>query len=143
MLGDGNEAFDAYRRINPAYTECKSDIHRTEPYIYSQMIAGRETPRSGEAKNSWLTGTASWAYVNISQYILGIRAHYDGLEFRPCMPDFIDEFTGERMFRGTRYVVHARRTGRKTPLIRVNGSLIKGNIVPSIGEKEISVEMEF
>ena len=143
MLGDGDEAFEAYRRISPAYTEYKSDIHRTEPYIYSQMIAGRETPRSGEAKNSWLTGTASWAYVNIGQYILGIRAHYDGLEIRPCMPDSIDEFATERTFRGTRYMIHARRTGRKIPQIRVNGALIEGNIVSSNGEKELSVEVEF
>jgi cellobiose phosphorylase len=143
VLGDGNAAFDAYRRISPAYTEYKSEIHRTEPYVYSQMIAGRETQRSGEAKNSWLTGTASWAYVNISQYILGIRAHYDGLEIRPCLPDILDEFSAERLFRGTRYIIHMRRTGQKHPQIHVNGVLTDGFIVPANGESELNVEVEF
>lgn len=107
------------------------------------MIAGRETPHSGEAKNSWLTGTASWAYVNISQYILGIRAHYDGLELRPCLPDTIGEFTAERTFRGTRYVIRTRRTGRTAPQIRVNGALIEGNIIPAGGEKVLFIEVEY
>ena len=143
VLGDGNAAFDAYRRICPAYTEYKSEIHRTEPYVYSQMIAGRETPRSGEAKNSWLTGTASWAYVNISQHILGIRPQYDGLEIRPCLPDAISEYTAERIFRGARYIIHAHRTGQNQPQIHVDGVKIDGFIVPSNGKGEVHVELEF
>jgi len=145
VLGDGNAAFDAYRRICPAYTEEKSDIRRTEPYVYSQMIAGREAARYGEAKNSWLTGTASWAYVNISQHILGIRPHYDGLEIRPCLPDFIGEFTAERLFRGTRYFIHARRAEQSlpSPRIRVNGEPIEGLLVPADGRGELHVEVEF
>ena len=118
------------------------------------MIAGREAARSGEAKNSWLTGTASWAYVNISQHILGIRAHYDGLEIRPCLPDFINEFTAERIFRGARYVIHGRRTeqvaprdraggspdpDRRTPRIRVDGKLIEGFLVPANGNSELDI----
>lgn len=136
VLNDGNGAFDAYRRICPAYTEYKSEIHRTEPYVYSQMIAGRETPRSGEAKNSWLTGTASWAFVNISQHILGVRAHYDGLEIRPCLPDMISEFTAERVFRGTRFIIHLSRSGLDQPKILVDGDLLEGTVVP-VSEKSI------
>lgn len=143
VLNDGNAAFDAYRRISPAYTEYKSDIHRTEPYIYSQMIAGQESTRSGEAKNSWLTGTASWAYVNISQYILGIKAHYDGLEISPCLPDKINEFRVERSFRGSRYLIHARRTGQSIPRIFVNGTLVDGNIIPANYNGEVRVEVEY
>lgn len=143
VLGDGNAAFDAYRLISPAYTEYKSDIHRTEPYVYSQMIAGRETQRSGEAKNSWLTGTASWAYVNISQHILGIRAQYDGLEICPCLPDEMDGFTAKRSFRGTCYIIHARRTGQNYPRIWVDGVLIDSLTVPPNGKSELHVEVEF
>lgn len=143
VLGDGNAAFDAYQRICPAYTEYKSDIHRTEPYVYSQMIAGRESHRSGEAKNSWLTGTASWAYVNISQHILGIRAQYDGLEIHPCLPDTVNEFKAERTFRNTRYRIHARRTEENLPRIFVDGVLIEGFLVPAGGKSEILVEVEF
>jgi cellobiose phosphorylase len=142
VLENGNEAFDTYRRICPAYTEYKSDIHRTEPYVYSQMIAGRETPRSGEAKNSWLTGTASWAYVSISQHILGIRAHYDGLEVNPCLPDFLDGFTAERTFRGTKYLIRARKTGIGTPVITANDKPVTGNVIPA-DKHEINVEIEF
>lgn len=143
VLGDGNAAFDAYRRISPAYTEYKSEIHRTEPYVYSQMIAGRESQRSGEAKNSWLTGTASWAYVNISQHILGIRPQHDGLEIHPCLPDTMDEFKAVRVFRNTRYRIHGRRTGLNPSRIRVDGVLIDGFIVPTAGKSELKVEVEF
>lgn len=143
VLGDGNAAFDAYRRISPAYTEYKSEIHRTEPYVYSQMIAGRESQRSGEAKNSWLTGTASWAYVNISQHILGIRPQHDGLEIRPCLPDTMDEFNAVRVFRNTRYYIHGRRTGQYPSRIRVDGVYIDGFIVPTGGKSELQVEVEF
>jgi cellobiose phosphorylase len=143
VLGEGNAAFDAYRRICPAYTEYKSDIHRTEPYVYSQMIAGREAQRSGEAKNSWLTGTASWAYVNVSQYILGIRPHYDGLEINPCLPEFLEEFTAERNFRGTRYIIHIRRTGLGIVQIHVDGVLTPNTIIPAKGSNELHVEVEY
>ena len=156
VLGDGNAAFDAYRRISPAYTEYKSDIHRTEPYIYSQMIAGRESSRSGEAKNSWLTGTASWAYVNITQYILGIKAHYDGLQIRPCLPDEINEFKAERIFRGCRYIIHGHRInqgsnkGSSKDLsngaikIYANGKLVDGNVIPVNQQgNDIYVEVEY
>ncbi len=142
MLGDGNSAFEAYCLICPAYTEHKSEIHRTEPYVYSQMIAGRETPRSGEAKNSWLTGTSSWAYVNISQYILGIRAHYDGLEINPCLPDGINEFKAERTFRGARFLIHVRRTGGKERRVFVNGALQEDSIIRVGKNKELRVEVE-
>lgn len=142
VVSDGNGAFEAYRRICPAYTESKSDVHRTEPYVYSQMIAGRETPRSGEAKNSWLTGTASWAYVNISQHILGIRAHHDGLEIRPCLPDTIKEYTANRVFRGTRYIIHVRKTGLGQIRIIADGDLIEGVIVPASEKSIVSVEVE-
>ena len=141
MLGNGNRAFDAYTRISPAYTENKSDIRRTEPYIYSQMIAGREAARSGEAKNSWLTGTASWAFVNVTQYLLGIQPQINGLRVSPCLPDGMDEFTAERVFRGTRYVIHARRTGKRR--LQVDGATINGNIVPLTKTSLCNVEAEF
>ena len=83
VLGRGDRAFDYYKKITPAYLEDKSEIHRTEPYVYSQMIAGKDAVRHGEAKNSWLTGTAAWNFVAIAHYMLGVRAEYDGLLDRP------------------------------------------------------------
>ncbi|MBR4131533.1 MAG: glycosyl transferase, partial [Oscillospiraceae bacterium] len=86
VLGHGDRAFEVYRRTCPAYTEEISEIHRTEPYVYSQMIAGRDAPSFGEAKNSWLTGTAAWTFLSVSQDILGVRPTLDGLRIEPCIP---------------------------------------------------------
>ena len=86
VLGHGDRAFEVYRKTCPAYLEEISEIHRTEPYVYSQMIAGPDAARFGEAKNSWLTGTAAWTFYDVSQYILGIRPQFDGLQIDPCIP---------------------------------------------------------
>ena len=108
-LGRGDEAFDLYRRICPAYLEKFSEIHRTEPYVYSQTIAGRSSSSYGEAKNSWLTGTAAWTFVNISQAILGIKPDYDGLKIEPCLPKEISSYKVERFFRGCTYKISIER----------------------------------
>ena len=107
-IGRGNRAFDIYRRTCPAYIEDISEIHRTEPYVYSQMIAGKDAPKHGEAKNSWLTGTAAWTFVNVSQYILGIRPSFEGLEIDPCIPSDLDGFTVTRKYRDAVYHIHVQ-----------------------------------
>ena len=86
VLGRGDRAFEIYRKTCPAYIEDISEIHRTEPYVYSQMVAGKDAKFHGEAKNSWLTGTAAWTFVNISQYILGVYPTHQGLSVDPCIP---------------------------------------------------------
>lgn len=106
MVGNGNRAFEVYRKITPAYLEEISQLHSTEPYVYSQMIAGRDAIKHGEAKNSWLTGTAAWTFVNISQSILGIQPDYQGLIINPCIPETISEFTINRSYRGCQYHIH-------------------------------------
>ena len=103
--GRGGRAFEVYRRTCPAYLEEISEIHRTEPYVYSQMIAGRDAAAFGEAKNSWLTGTAAWTFVNISQYILGIQPTLDGLRIAPCIPVAMPGFTVTRTYRGAVYEI--------------------------------------
>ncbi len=125
---DGNSAFDLYTRNAPAYIEDKSDVHRTEPYCYSQTIAGRDAKNYGEAKNSWLTGTAAWSFVAVSQGILGIRPDYDGLCIEPCLPDSMDGFRLARLFRGTRYEITVRR-GEKAGMC-VDGTPVSGNKAP-------------
>ncbi|MGN0298876.1 MAG: GH36-type glycosyl hydrolase domain-containing protein [Lachnospiraceae bacterium] len=106
VIGRGNRAFEIYRKTCPAYIENISEIHRTEPYVYSQMIAGADAPKHGEAKNSWLTGTAAWTFVNVSQHILGIQPDYKGLRINPCLPSTIDEFQLTRVYRGSTYHIH-------------------------------------
>ncbi len=125
---DGNAAFDLYTRNAPAYIEDKSEIHRTEPYCYSQTIAGRSARTYGEAKNSWLTGTAAWSFVAVSQGILGIRPSFDGLTVDPCLPDSIRECRITRLFRGTRYEITVRRGAEKG--LFVNGAPVPGCTVP-------------
>ena len=87
IAGRPDRAFEYYRKISPAYLEDIQELHRMEPYVYSQMIAGKAAPRQGEAKNSWLTGTAAWNFIAVSQWILGVRAEFDGLRIEPCLPE--------------------------------------------------------
>ena len=103
VLGHGARAFETYRKICPAYLEPVSEIHRTEPCVYSQMVAGKDAPTFGEAKNSWLTGTAAWTFVSISQAILGVQPELDGLRIDPCIPPEWKQLTLTRRFRGAQY----------------------------------------
>ncbi len=132
VLGDGERAFDAYRRTCPSYTEDQK-LHRTEPYVYSQMIAGPYAPRHGEAKNSWLTGTAAWSFYSVSQAILGIKPQYDGLEIDPCLPAHIRHLTIRRIFRGAAYVIEIENEsdGKKAPIrVTLDGEPLAGNLLP-------------
>lgn len=131
VIDDKNRAFETYKKICPAYLEEISEIHRTEPYVYSQMIAGKDAASFGEAKNSWLTGTAAWTFTSISQYILGVRASFEGLTIDPCLPDSIKNLTITRKFRDAIYniTISNEKHERVSSLI-VNGSEISGNTVP-------------
>ena len=132
-LGRGDRAFDIYRKTCPAYVEEISEIHRTEPYVYSQMIAGRDAKFHGEAKNSWLTGTAAWTFVNISQHILGLTPTHQGLSIDPCVPSGFGDFTLTRHFREGIYHITVKNPDHVQKGIRsvvVDGQPIDGNIIP-------------
>ena len=133
VLGHGDRAFEVYRKTCPAYIEDISEIHRTEPYVYSQMVAGRDAPTFGEAKNSWLTGTAAWTFFNVSQYILGILPTLDGLKVDPCIPHTLGSFTVTRRFRGAVYhitVDNAAAVQHGVKVVTVDGRAIAGNVLP-------------
>jgi cellobiose phosphorylase len=133
MLGDGDSAFDFYRRINPSAREAIGDVHRCEPYVYAQMIAGRDAPTHGEAKNSWLTGTAAWNFVAITQWILGIRPEFDGLRIDPVIPSAWPGFTATRRFRGATYQITVRRAGTlDSGLAEGAGTLVNGHQIAGI-----------
>ena len=138
VLGRGDNAFDIYRRTCPVYQEEHSDVRRVEPYVYAQTVAARASFDEGAARNSWLTGTAAWTFVNISQYILGIKPTPDGLSVDPCLPEFLRSYTVHRKYQGSIYHIHIKRTGEKA--VSVNGAPITGNILPK-GEKEYNVEV--
>jgi len=144
MLGDGRNALDYYHRINPSVREELSEQHKCEPYVYAQMIAGKDAPTHGEAKNSWLTGTAAWNFVAISQWILGIRPDYDGLIVDPVVPQDWDNYQVVRKFRGITYRIEISRIGKGDRLeISIDGVPIKGNIIKDIpdGVSEIEVSV--
>ncbi len=144
IAGHGDQAFDYYRRICPAAREGMSEIHRCEPYVYAQTIAGRDNPRHGEAKNSWLTGTAAWNYVAITQWILGIRPAYDGLQIAPVVPVDWQGFTATRIFRGVTYhITVERKGGGNTVSLVVDGKPVEGDIapLPAPGVKDVTVKV--
>jgi cellobiose phosphorylase len=129
-LGDGDRAFDWYTRINPSAREARSDVHRCEPYVYAQMIAGPDAPTHGEAKNSWLTGTAAWNYVAVTQWILGVRPDHDGLAVEPVLPSHWDGFRMTRRFRGAVYDITVER-GAGERAMTVDGAPAAGTVVPA------------
>jgi cellobiose phosphorylase len=143
MVGHADQAYDYYVRINPSAREEISEIHRCEPYVYAQMIAGKDAPTHGEAKNSWLTGTAAWNYVAITQWILGIRPTYQGLQIAPVIPTDWPDFAATRIFRGVTYKIKVERTGPgNTVAITVDGQQIKGDVVPLPSAEKTEVEVE-
>jgi len=133
LLGNGEAAWEYFRKICPPYLEEISDLHKTEPYVYAQMIAGKDAHKPGEAKNSWLTGTAAWNFYTISQFILGIRPHYDGLLIHPVIPASWKGYKVTRKFRGATYLIEVSNpdgvsSGVKEILL--NGSRLQANLVP-------------
>jgi cellobiose phosphorylase len=140
VIGRGDRAFEIYRKITPAYLEDISEIHRTEPYVYAQMVAGKDAPRHGEAKNSWLTGTAAWSFVAITQYILGVRPTYDGLMVDPCIPEDWNGFKITRRFRGATYeitVKNPQHVSKGIKEIIVDGKKIEGQILPVFNDGKV------
>lgn len=139
-VGDGDRAHDCYLRINPSAREEISEVHRCEPYVYAQVIAGRDAPTHGEAKNSWLTGTAAWNYMAITQWILGIRPTYAGLLVDPCIPKSWDGFKVSRWFRDARYqieVYNPCHVSRGVEYIEVDGKKIAGDVLPIYGDGKV------
>src|SRR5258705_10586070 len=143
MVGRGDKAFDYYRRINPSAREEISELHKCEPFVYAQMIAGKDAATHGEAKNSWLTGTAAWNYVAITQYILGIRPGFDGLEVKPVLPSAWSGLEAIRNFQRVRYEISGNREGPGNEiLLEVDGKAIGDTVIslPKEGSKTVKVK---
>ena len=145
VIGRGDRAFEIYKKTCPAYIEGISEVHCTEPYVYSQMVAGKDAKFFGQGKNSWLTGTAAWTFVNISQYILGIQPTLTGLSINPCIPADFGDFTLTRKYRGVTYHISVKDPGhiqKGVKNLTVDGKLITGNVIPyDASAKEVSVEV--
>ena len=150
--GEGDQAFKYYSEIAPAFTEDTSDIHKTEPYVYGQMIGGKDAGADigkqgdnfGQGKNSWLTGTAAWNMVAISQYILGIAADFDGLKIDPSIPHEWDGMKATRQFRGATYNITVKNPNhvcKGVKAMTVDGKAVEGNVIPVCDGGEHTVEV--
>ncbi|MBO4908302.1 MAG: glycosyl transferase [Lachnospiraceae bacterium] len=144
VIGRGDRAFEVYKKTCPAYTEEISEIHRTEPYIYCQMVAGADAKFHGEGKNSWLTGTAAWTFVNISQYILGVYPTLKGLSVDPCVPADFGDFSVKRVYRGVEYDISVKQNGAQKGVkeLIVDGVKVDGTVIPyDASKKTVKVEV--
>lgn len=144
VVGNGDRAWDYYKKICPSYLEEISDLHKIEPYVYSQMIAGKDAFKPGEAKNSWLTGTAAWNFFAVSQYILGIQPEFDGLTINPCIPKKWKGFRITRKFRGTTFFIEVENTANISKGVKelwIDGEKSEGNKVPLTGNKTCRVKV--
>ncbi len=132
-IGRGDQAWEYYEKICPSYLEDISELHKTEPYVYAQMIAGKDAFKPGEAKNSWLSGTAAWNFYAITQYILGIKPQYDGLEISPCIPKKWKKYHITRKFRGAVYEIEIENpdgVNKGVKEVFLNGNKHSNNIIP-------------
>jgi cellobiose phosphorylase len=137
VIGNGNRAWDYYKKICPSYLEEISELHKTEPYVYAQMVAGKDAFKPGEAKNSWLTGTASWNFYAVTQFMLGIRPEYDGLLIDPCIPGNWKGFKAVRKFRGVTYLIEIINPDGKSKGIReviIDNKPASSNLIPLFGD---------
>ncbi|MDO4650025.1 MAG: glycosyl transferase [Eubacteriales bacterium] len=147
VIGRGNRAFEIYKKTCPSYLESISEIHRTEPYVYSQMVAGADAVFHGEAKNSWLTGTAAWTFWNLSEAILGVQPSYDGLCIDPCIPEGFGDFKLTRQYRGAVYHIQVENPSNVQKGVRgitVNGKDYEGCCIPvedGVKEYQVTVHM--
>ena len=138
-LGHGDRAFEYYKKILPPTKNNMADIHQTEGYIYSQFITGQDNPNFGRARNSWLTGTAAWNLVAITNYILGVRPDFDGLLIDPCIPKDWKGYTVNRIFRGVAYeieILNPKGVSKGVKSLLVDGKKIEGNVIPVLSGKK-------
>ena len=140
--GRPQDGFEHYKKFAPAYVEEISEIHRVEPYVYCQMVAGKEARREGEGKNSWLTGTAAWNFVTLSQYICGLRPSHNGLEIEPRLPNHVKNAEITRVFRDVTYHITVENNKNDGEVkLEVKGGSANGLVVKAdAGTKDVYVK---
>jgi cellobiose phosphorylase len=145
LLGDGDRALEYYLSICPSAKEEQIETYRSEPYVYAQMIAGKDAPCFGEAKNSWLTGTAAWTFVSVAEGLFGIKADFKGLKVDPCIPKSWPGFTATRKYRGVEYQIEVKNPNgvcKGVKSVTVDGKKVAGNVIPyEAGKKTVKVEI--
>lgn len=140
--GRSAKAWEHYKKIAPSFLEDISEVHRLEPYVYAQMIAGKAARRHGEAKNSWLTGTAAWNFVALSQWICGVRPEYKGLRIEPRLPSHIKNAVITRKYRGVTYKIDITNNDPEGKIVLTSDSAsVTGTLaLAKDGIKEVSIK---
>ena len=109
------------------------------------MIAGRDAASFGEGKNSWLTGTAAWTFLSISQAILGLKPTLDGLMVDPCLPAEMKGFEVTRRYRGAVYHITVKNPDGKQHGVKqvlVDGTEQKSKVLaPAPAGSSVKVEI--
>ena len=147
LLGWGNSAYDLYRRFMPAAYNTKAEIRQIEPYVYNQFTNSKYSPRYGASRLPWLSGSASWAYYSVTQYILGIQPDYAGLRIDPCIPSKWKQVKITRRFRGKNFnitIINKNGAQKNVKKMTVNGNIIEGNLIPltkMIDNNDVKIEM--
>jgi cellobiose phosphorylase len=139
IVGRGDLAYEYYKKLSPMTKNKMAEIHMAEPYIYSQTIASRVHPKFGEAKNSWLTGTAAWMMKASADWILGIRPQHQGLLVDPCIPKKWDGFKVARHFRNAVYdigVKNPNHVSKGVKTVTVDGKSLKANLLPVFADRK-------
>ena len=139
VAGRGNDAWELFRKISPMYLKDQA-LHKVEPYVNCQMVAGKDAAKPGEGKNSWLTGTAAWMWLTVSQYLLGIKPTYDGIMIDPCLDSEIKEYSVKRILRGTEYDITVKNPNgnqKGVKSITVDGVAIEGNVIKATPGKHV------
>ena len=139
IIGNGDQAFQYLQSFSPLSKVNIQEIHKTEPYIYSQMITGPDHSKFGQAKNSWLTGTAAWSYYAMTNWILGIRPDYNGLLIDPCIPKDWENISIKRIYRGTLYTIFIENPNHKSKGIKdvtIDNQHSKTNLIPAFNDKK-------
>jgi cellobiose phosphorylase len=142
LMGRGDQAMEYYKSICPPTKESQIETYRSEPYVYSQMTAGKDAPTPGEGKNSWLTGTVAWSFVTLSQYMLGVRPEYDGLIIDPCIPKSWKKFEVTRKYRTSTYQISIKNPKgicKGVKRLIIDGKSLEGNKIPDMNDSQTHI----
>jgi N,N'-diacetylchitobiose phosphorylase len=145
MLGNGDRAYEYYRAFMPAAYNDRAEIRQIEPYVQGQTTYSTFSPRAGNARTSWLSGAAPWAYYSATQYILGIRPEVGGLRIAPCIPRDWKGFRATRRFRDKIIEIEVKNPDgvcKGVKSLTLNGESLPEGFLPAsklVGHNQVEV----
>lgn len=141
MRGNGNRAYDYFKRYMPSAYNDKAEVREIEPYVYCQSTHGKESPHYGSSRLPWLSGSATWSFFAASQYILGLQPVHNGFRFDPCIPSEWEGFTATRKFRNKILHIEVKNPShiqKGVSHLILNGERVEGNFIDGEVLKEVN-----